>query len=69
MARIDPNFRLRIPNDLVDKIRAQAEANKRSVTQEMVFILSKAIEIQQISQRIAMMEERLRNMEGILNDK
>lgn len=69
MARIDPSFRLRIPNDLLDKLRVQAEANKRSVSQEMVFILSNAIQIQGLAERIAEMESRIKEMEGTINDR
>lgn len=36
MARIDPHFRLRIPSDLLQRLAADATANNRSTTAEIV---------------------------------
>ena len=65
MARKDPHFSLRIPNDLLDIIHRRALENKRSSTQEIVHILSQAIKVQDLAGKIVEMEERLK----LIDDK
>lgn len=63
MARVDPNFRLRISNELLDTLRARAEDNKRSVSQEIVHILSQAIQVQDLGERISNLESKVKELE------
>lgn len=65
MARKDPHFSLRIPNDLLDIIHRRALENKRSSTQEIIHILSQAIKVQDLAGKIVEMEERLK----LIDDK
>jgi hypothetical protein len=67
MARKDPHFSLRIPNDLLDAIHRRALENKRSASQEMIHILSQAIKVQDLAGRISQMEERIRLMDDKLS--
>ena len=63
MARKDPHFSLRIPNDLLDALSRRAMENKRSTTQEMVHILSQAIKVQDLAERISQLENKLTEQE------
>ncbi|NSY21880.1 Arc family DNA-binding protein [Agrobacterium vitis] len=47
MARNDEHFRLRIPSDIKAWVMSQAEANLRSATSEIIFILKQKMEIHQ----------------------
>ena len=39
MARNDPQFNFRVPQDLLDRVRAAAQENRRSATAEMAVLL------------------------------
>ena len=39
MARNDPQFNFRVPQNLLDKVRAEAQENRRSATAEMAVLL------------------------------
>jgi plasmid stability protein len=43
MSRDDLHFRLRIPEEIKEWVRVQAEANRRSMTSEIVFLLETAM--------------------------
>ncbi len=42
MSRTDPQFNLRLPDDLREKVRTAAKANRRSVTAEILARLEKS---------------------------
>lgn len=72
MARQDPHFRLRIPEELKRRIEATAQANSRSITAEIVDRLEKsfpnmpdsaaslASEIDDIRERLATIRDAVR---------
>lgn len=43
MARTDAHFRLRLPDDIRQRVRASAERNRRTMTGEIVFHLANAL--------------------------
>jgi hypothetical protein len=63
MARGDPNFRLRIPEELLGRFRARAEASNRSLTQEIVATLERALdqegEFAEMKKQMKLMEAQL----------
>lgn len=75
MARGDPNFRLRIPEELLEKFRERAVANNRSATQEIVVTLEAALaqettierltrQIREINSRVDAVEREIGKMQG-----
>ncbi len=44
MGREDPHFRLRIPEELLEKFRERSAANNRSITAEIIATLGTALE-------------------------
>ncbi len=63
MARGDPNFRLRIPEELLERFRARAEASNRSLTQEIVATLERALgqedEFAEMKKQMKLMQAQL----------
>ncbi|WP_238179419.1 Arc family DNA-binding protein [Methylobacterium dankookense] len=43
VSREDPHFRLRLPEDIRQKVKISAERNRRSMTGEIVFHLANAL--------------------------
>ncbi|AWI89203.1 hypothetical protein C0214_13610 [Methylobacterium sp. DM1] len=43
MSRADPHFRLRLPEDIKERVRNSAERNRRSMTGEIIMILASAL--------------------------
>jgi hypothetical protein len=43
MARNDPQFKLRLPEPMRDRIRASAEASRRTLNSEIIVLLERAL--------------------------
>lgn len=53
MARNEPEFRVRVPEDVDAWLRASAEANGRTLTSEVAFRLKQARAAEQVESRAA----------------
>ncbi|WP_107327496.1 Arc family DNA-binding protein [Agrobacterium pusense] len=51
MKQQDPQLRLRIPENVKDWVKEKADANRRSMTSEIVFVLETAMKMEKAEAR------------------
>ncbi|MEE4463791.1 Arc family DNA-binding protein [Azotobacter chroococcum] len=65
MSRTDPQFNLRIPQFLRDRVTAAAQANKRSATAEILARLEESFHLEDLSKISEMNQEDLEVIEAM----